>query len=70
MHRGFASTAHRQGCVGVCISEGPYSNPGEVPVSTGLSCTPVLALGMEGRMRYTSVPVWPMEQGAAEARNI
>lgn len=49
-HRGYASAAHRQGCVGVLISEQPYRNPSEVLVSTSVKCTPVLALGIKGEM--------------------
>lgn len=37
------SAAHRQGCIGACSSEGLHRNPGEVPISTRMSCALVPA---------------------------
>lgn len=42
----------------------------EVSDSIKVSCTPVLALGVEGGMCHTICPVWLGEQGAAGARNV
>lgn len=50
------SAAHRQGCVGACSSEGLHRNPGEMPVSTRMSCALVPAFGVEGEMYYTACP--------------
>lgn len=56
MHHERVSAAHRQGCVGACSSEGLHRNPGEVPVSTRMSCALVPAFGVEGEMCYTACP--------------